>query len=128
MSKVNNSRRILKIEIPHLPYPELSPNWRGFWVVKARAVKAAREEIGWLAKVQWHDEKPMMKARISYIFRQKDYRHRDIDNLLSACKSFQDGLIDVGVLFLDDFAHLELGSVKVEVGDKEETIIAVEEL
>ena len=38
----------IEIKIKHLPYPELSPNSRVHWAVKARAVKASREEIGWL--------------------------------------------------------------------------------
>jgi len=77
--------RTLKIVIEHLPYAELSPNSRVHWVVKNRAVRASKEEIGWLAKSQWHDDKAMMRARISYEFHVKDKRHRDLDNLLAMC-------------------------------------------
>ncbi len=39
--------RKLQVEIEHLPYTELNPNSREHFMVKARAVKASREEIGW---------------------------------------------------------------------------------
>ena len=120
--------RQLVITIPHLPYPELNPNSRVFWADKARVVKIAKDEIGWLAKAQWHDEKPMMKARISYAFFTKDHRRRDLDNLLSACKAYQDGLIEVGVLFYDDAKHLEIGSVTLTTDVEDRTIVTVEEI
>ena len=128
--------RKLELIIDHLPYPELNPNSRLHWAVKARAVRASKEEIGWLAKAQWHDEKPMMKARISYFFYAKNHRRRDLDNLLSACKAYQDGLIDAGVLFYDDAQHLEIGTVSLttDTGDKtfivtnDTTFIKVEEI
>ena len=123
-----DTERKLKIVLAHLPYTELSPNSRVHYMVKARAVKASREEIGWLAKAQWHDAQPMMKARISYEFHTKDKRHRDLDNLLAMAKPWQDGLIDAGVIFYDDADHLEIGSVRVIQSDAEQTIIKVEEL
>ena len=120
--------RKIQIEIDHLPYPELNPNSRVHWAVKARGVKASRKEIGWLAKVQWHDDEPMVRARISYDFYTKDKRHRDLDNLLAMCKPWQDGLIDVGVIFYDDAQHLEMGYIKLMQGDADKSIITVEEL
>ncbi len=112
----------------HLPYRELSPNSRLHWAVKHRASKASREEIGWLAKAQWHDDKPMMKSRISYEFHVTNKRHRDLDNLLAMCKPWQDGLIDAGVVFYDDSEHLEIGSLKVLQGEVEQTVVLVEEI
>ena len=118
--------RQLIICIPHLPYPELSPNSREHWAVKARAVRASREEVGWLAKAQWQDQKPMKRARISYEFHTIDKRRRDLDNF--NCKPFQDGLVDANVLLDDDAKHLEIGSVKVISGNVEQTVIRIEEL
>lgn len=122
--------RSLTITLDHLPQPELSPNSRLHWAVKARAVRSAKEEIGWLAKVAgWSsDDKPMQKAKISYEFHLKDKRHRDLDNLMASCKSLVDGLVDVGVLLYDDSKHLEIGSVKVVQDDKEQTVIRVLEV
>ncbi len=117
------------IELNHLPPPDLNPNnlRRLHWSVRHKATREAKDEIGWLAKVDWHDEKPMMKARISYEFHSADHRRRDLDNLLSACKAYQDGLIEVGVLFYDDAAHLEIGSVKMLQDGEDKTVITIEE-
>ncbi len=119
--------REITIIISHLPYPELSPNSRCHWAVKASAVKAAREEVGWLAKEQWLDQPPMMKATIAYRFSCADLRRRDIDNLVAACKAFQDGLVDVGVLFLDDAAHLSPGVSSLTTDTFNRTVIEIEE-
>ena len=120
--------RKLELTIPHLPYRELSPNSREHYMVKAKVTKIAKDEIGWLAKAQWHDNKPMMKARISYMFHAKDHRRRDFDNLLSACKAYQDGLIEVGVLFYDDADHLEIGDVSITTDVEDKIYITVEEI
>ena len=120
--------RSITIIIDHLPYRELNPNSRGHWSARSRVSKIARDEVAWLAKTQWHDDSPMMRARISYEYRLKGNRVRDIDNLLAACKPFCDGLIDAGVIFYDDMAHLEYGLVRAVYDVKDETIITVEEL
>ena len=123
-------KRQLVIELNHLPPSELNPNnlRRQHWSVRYKATKEAKEEVGWLAKIQWKDEKPMMKARISYEFSAKDRRKRDLDNLLSACKAYQDGLIEVGVLFYDDAEHLEIGKVTMALDAEDKTKITVEEI
>ncbi len=122
--------RTITIKLNHLPPPELNPNQlrRLHWSERSKVSLIARQEVGWLAKVQWHDDKPMMKARINYEFLIKDKRKRDADNLLSACKPYTDGLIDAGVIFYDDIKHLEIGTVRAEYSDRDETVITVEEL
>jgi Holliday junction resolvase RusA-like endonuclease len=122
--------RTITIELPHLPPSELNPNnlRSSHWSVRHEATRIAKDEIGWLAKSQWHDDKPMMKARISYEFHLKDHRKRDLDNLLSSCKAYQDGLIEAGVIFYDDAAHLEIGTVKAIVTGEEKTIIKITEV
>ncbi len=119
--------RSLILTLNHLPEHELSPNARAHWSIKAQAARIARAESGWLAKSQWHDSKPMMLAEISYQFMCKLSRNRDHDNLVAACKSFQDGLIDAGVIAFDDSKHLTLGRVDVLPGDTDQTIITVTE-
>ena len=122
--------RGVTIKLDHLPYAELSPNRlrRLHWSERSRVSRIAREEVAWLAKSQWHDDKPMMKARISYEFLIKDRRKHDVDNLLSACKPFTDGLIDAGVIFYDDLEHLEYGLIRAVYDTRDETIITVEEI
>lgn len=128
--KEAEDKRVLQIKLAHLPPSELNPNnlRRQHWSVRYKATQEAKEEIGWLAKADWHDDKPMMKARISYMFHSKDHRKRDLDNLLSACKAYQDGLIEAGVLFYDDAEHLEIGSVSLETDIENRTVILIEEL
>ena len=118
------------IELDHLPPRELNPNnlRSSHWSVRSKATQIAKDEIGWLAKAQWHEDKPMMRARISYQFNLKDNRKRDLDNLLGACKAYQDGLIEAGIIFYDDAKHLEIGSIKATVTGEEKTIITVEAL
>ena len=123
-------KRSIVIKLDHLPYAELSPNRLRsvHWSVRSKVSKIAREEVAWLAKEQWHDDKPMMKARISYEFLLKNRRKHDVDNLLAACKPFIDGLIDAGVIFYDDLEHLEYGMIRAVYDVRDETILSVEEL
>lgn len=126
-SVIENLREYV-ITVDHLPDRNLSPNSRVHWAVKARSVRAQREEAGWLAKAEWGNQKPMLRARISYEFKVTNKRQRDIDNLVSACKSFQDGLVDGGVLSSDDSEHLEVGYSILSQGEAEQTIIKIEEI
>lgn len=125
-------KRSITITIDHLPPTDLNPNnlRSTHWSVRSKATQEAKEEIGWLAKAAgWSaDDKPMVKAEISYEFHLASKRARDLDNLLSACKAWQDGLIEVGVLTYDDCHHLSIGRVKALVADKEQTIIMVREI
>ena len=122
--------RSIIVKLDHLPDPLLSPNrLRSLhWSKRSELMRTAREEVGWLAKAEWGDQKPMMKARISYEFLIKDRRKRDADNLLAACKPFTDGLIDAGVIFYDDVEHLETGLNRTIFDTKDETIITIVEL
>jgi len=95
--------------------------------VRSEVSRVARAEVAWLAKSQWRDDKPMMKAQISYEFLIKDRRKHDADGLLAACKPIPDGLIDAGVIFYDDLEHLEYGLIRAVYSDKDETIITVKE-
>ncbi len=120
----------LEIILEHLPPSELNPNnlRRQHWTVRHRVTQEAKDEIGWLAKIQWGDNDPLKKARISYEFHSKDRRRRDLDNILSACKAYQDGLIEAGILTYDDAAHLEIGSVTYVEDIAEKTIISIAEV
>ena len=128
LAKALESLRACQLIFDHLPFRELSPNARHHWAVKARAVKAQREEAGWLAKSVWGNQDPMTYARISYEFKVTDKRQRDIDNLVSACKSFQDGLIDGGVILKDDSEHLAWWKATITQGKAEQTIVRIEEI
>ena len=122
--------RSITIKLDHLPPSELNPNKLRtlHWAKRSEVSKTAREEVGWLAKAQWKDEKPMMRPKISYEFLIKDKRKHDLDNLLAACKPYTDGLIDAGVIFYDETVHLEYGLIRAIYDVKDEIIILVEEL
>ena len=120
--------RELLIELNHLPADELSPNARVHWAVRYKATKEAKEEVGWLAKIQWKDDKPMMKARITYMFFSKNQRRRDIDNLQASMKFCPDSLIEVGVLFYDDAKHLEFGMSSLTTDTEDRTVITIKEV
>ena len=128
LAKALKNLRSLEIIIEHLPFRELSPNSREHWAVKARAVRAQREEAGWLAKLQWGNQKPMKHARISYQFIVMDNRRRDTLNLENACKSMVDGIVDAGVLTDDDSKHLEVGHITLHQGKADQTIITIQEV
>ncbi len=124
----NQAMRTLRIEVDHLPSQDLSPNARVHWTKRHTATRIGREEVGWLAAVEWQGKDTIMQARISYEFTTRVDRNRDQDNLIAACKPWQDGLIDAGVIFYDDAKHLRLGSVSISKGDHDKTVIIVEEL
>lgn len=118
------------IILDHLPAAALNPNnlRRTHWTVRHQETDAAKEEIAWMIKTNGGAGKPIEQARISYEFHLKDRRRRDLDNLLSSCKAYQDGLVVAGVMASDDFEHLEIGFIRASVTGHEETIITVEEI
>ena len=122
--------RKIAIILNHLPPPQLNPNKlrQLHWSERSKVSLEARQEVGWLAKAQWGNDKPMARARISYEFLIKDRRKRDTDNLLAACKPFTDGLIDAGIILSDDIEHLEYELVRAVYSDKDQTSITITEL
>ncbi len=85
-----------------LPWPpkQCSPNWRGHWATKAKAVKAYRK-LCWALTydahihVVWDGD-----IHLHMAFSPPDNRRRDDDNMLASCKSLRDGLADA--LGVDD--------------------------
>ena len=85
-----------------LPWPDkrLSPNSRCHWREKSKAAAEAKND-GFVSVI----EKRLREAlnghqQASYIFYPPDRRHRDIDNIHSSCKNFQDGVCQA--LNIDD--------------------------
>lgn len=128
---MSEAKRSITIIVNHLPYSELYPNFHGHWSERAKAAKIARVEMGWMAKAAIQERggnwKPIENARISYEFTVSDWRKRDHDNLVAAMKSSQDGLIDAGVMMLDDAKHLQMATPVVKGGTEDRTVITVEE-
>ncbi len=121
--------RQFEITLDHLPDSRLNPNQlrRLHWTERREATDTARQEIGWLTKMKWR-EGPMVKVKVFYKFTVKDGRRHDVDNLVSACKPYIDGLIDVNVLMSDDYKYMSIGGASIERGEKYSTTITVQEV
>ena len=89
-------------------------------------MKSARQEMYFEAISSKNGHPPIKKARVHYQFIVKGNRRHDLDNLLACCKPYLDGLVDAHVIVADDIKHLEIGSVRAEYGNRDETIISVE--
>ncbi len=122
--------RTFTITLDHLPPADLNPNrMRSIhWTKRSAVEKVAREEVYWESKAAWQGEKPMAKVIVSVVFNFKDGREHDLDNLLSACKPYMDGLKDAGVIAGDSYKYLKYGSIEGRKTGKDETRITVEEL
>ncbi len=129
--KIGGKRRgeakCLVITIDRLPDRHLSPNARQHHLAKAGYVKTARTEAYLLARAVMGDWVAPERAVISYLFTLRSRRRRDIDNLISACKPWLDGLVDAGVLVDDDCWHLEI-SARVAPGERDSTTLTISEV
>jgi Holliday junction resolvase RusA-like endonuclease len=82
-----------------LPWPEsaLSPNSRDRWQ-KIAAVKTARSigkcEVMRNYLLQDCHFFPELRLKISFIFHPPDHKYRDLDNMVSMCKAYADGIFE----------------------------------
>ena len=76
------------------PQKELSPNWRGHWAVKAKAVKAYRKAAGWATVASKDKVEGEGAIDVHISFFPPDKRHRDMDGMLSSIKAGLDGIAD----------------------------------
>jgi crossover junction endodeoxyribonuclease RusA len=117
----------MRIELGHLPDPDLNPNKRLHWAKLAKAKSIAKELAMGLVLEQGRPAIPYAKAHITVTWVAKDKRRRDIDNLFSACKPTLDALVQAGLIADDSAFHVSY-TLKYERGDKDNTILEVEEL
>jgi len=99
------------IEVPMLPPKECSPNWRGHWAQRSKASKAFKEAVFYFVPRDTHFE----KARLDLAFVFKDNRRRDEDNLRARFKPGQDALVLAGLIPDDNYWHLVMGDITIEV-------------
>ena len=124
------SSRQFTIEVPQLPSPEASPNWRGHWAVKYSACRQYWADVFYCAvdvrnrcqnlvfKVPgdlYHREAVMLKARLDLVFVFAEKRERDEDNLRASFKSGQDALVAALWLPSDSTQYIVAGSIDVQV-------------
>ncbi len=119
--------RRFEITFPHLPYKQLSPNFRSHWAAKRKWTEAARNEacIEAMSVLSRNNWETATKATIYYEFTVKDSRRRDVENLISALKSTVDGLVDAGIISDDNWEVLRFGGAIVTKGDKEQTKLII---
>lgn len=117
---------MLRVEIPGLPPKECSPNWRGHWATKARAVKKARQDAFYCAKAAKADgQARFLTATLRVTIYVKSNRYvKDTDNATASLKPFIDGCVDASIVPDDNPNCLTLGIV-VYVIDKDKAPLTV---
>jgi len=87
---------VIRIELPW-PDSGLSPNARGHWSKKAKAVKAARGLAGWTAvQIQQLEQlKGADRLDVVITYTPPNRKARDTDNMVASSKAYFDGIVDV---------------------------------
>ena len=116
----------MRIELGQLPDRNLNPNKRQYFLNLHNAKRAAKEVAMGLVLEQGRPAIPYAKAHITITWVAKDKRRRDIDNLFASMKPYIDGLVFAEVI-ADDSADCVTYSLRYERGEKDDTIIEVEE-
>jgi len=113
-----------------LPPEKISPNGRGHWGAKARAVKAYRDQCAWIMR-QWrinHTEAQLIQGRVIidlefYLCRlandKTNYYPKDEDNARGAMKAAQDALKDAEIISGDGKRLVGIGETKLYTRAKE---------
>ena len=117
----------MRIELGQLPDPALNPNKRLHYMKLYTAKRNAKDEAIALVLEQGRPAVPYEKAHITITWVAKDKRRRDPDNLFAAMKPYIDGLVEAELIEDDDAMHVSY-TLRYERGDKDNTIIEVEEV
>jgi crossover junction endodeoxyribonuclease RusA len=110
--------------IVECPWPpiEASPNWRGHWAPKARAVKKYKNACMWCCKEVGLKKIKAAHAKLVVSFYPPDHRLRDQDNCVASAKNCFDAIAEVIEIndrnFTYDYVFLNKypkGLIKVEI-------------
>lgn len=74
--------------------PPLTANQRMHWAHKAKVTAEVREQAAWKANLI----PPMKRCRVELVWRVRDSRRRDVDNVVPTLKAICDGIVDAGVV------------------------------
>ena len=117
----------MKIELGHLPDPDLNPNKRLHHMLLYRAKRDAKDEAILLVLEQGRPSTPYDQAHITITWVSKHKRRRDIDNLFASMKPYIDGLVEADLIADDSAMHVSY-TLRYERGDKDNTVMEVEEV
>ena len=117
----------MRIELGHLPDPDLNPNKRLHWTARWHAMRDAKDEAMALVYEQGRPETPYESSHITITWVAGDARRRDVDNCFSSMKAYIDGLVDAGLIADDSAMHVSY-TLRYERGDKDNTILEIEEI
>lgn len=89
-----------------LPPIECSPNWKGHWAKKARAVKTYRTDCAWSAVNHGYGALMFESAVLSVEYRahrgiKGRYCALDVQNAMASVKATVDALVDARILVND---------------------------
>ena len=115
----------MRIELGHLPLPELNPNRKMHHMKKHHYIQLAKEEAMILAIKAGRPMEPFKKAHITVLFIAKGRKRRDLDNLFASLKAYLDGIVHAGVLEDDDADHVSY-TIQFDRGEEDNTIIDIE--
>lgn len=122
----------MRIEVPQLPPPSLSPNSRAYWAKKNRDKKVYHDTVFYCCVdarnkgLMRGEAFPLIKAKVNLTFVFNDRRRHDRDNLLASFKSGLDAIVDSGLILDDDADHLEIGKVDTVVDPSRAPLVVIE--
>ena len=116
----------MRIELGQLPDPDLNPNKRLHYMKLHVAKRNAKDVAMGLVLEQGRPATPYAKAHITVTWVAKDKRRRDVDNLFASMKPYIDGLVEAELIADDSAMHVSY-TLKYERGDKDNTILDIEE-
>ncbi len=116
----------MKIELGHLPDPELNPNKRLHHIKKWKALSLAKQEAYVLCLATGEvPPEPYIRAEIAITFVGSDKRKRDLDNLFASMKPYIDGIVQANVIPDDSTEHVADYHVRYRVRKEANTIIEI---
>lgn len=97
----------MKLELP-FPDSRLLPNRKAHYMARHRISQEAKK-TAWGAALELRDEVgwyPFTLCTVRYIWHPPDARRRDVDNYITACKPYLDGIVTAGLLKDDSSEYI----------------------
>ena len=116
----------MKIELGHLPDPDLNPNRTMHHIKKWKAKSVAKQEAYMLCLASGQIPRvPYSRVLLTVMFISDDKRQRDLDNLFASMKPYIDGIVQAKVIPDDNTKHIADTTIRYRAGKKANTIIEI---